>query len=328
MKKIYIIVLAILVLMTCLTSCDKEQGTTTTQTTDTERVEISDTNRTEEELVTQDEEIVDGAFVENFSALQYGASEASGLPTDHKNNFSYSEYDFQEEDVPFTVEITDEGTTYELTYTESSEGPLYQDTVHKYSNGTIEQWFSADSGTCVFYNKSYRPSDEGICSKEEQINIAYEFLKGQVKNPEQYVITRETYISSTGGLYIDYTRFVDGIATYDQVKIRVDKIGDITLYKLEHVNEMSNVQSIPDEIVQNAYAALENEVQSIYRQLAEQDNYEMTYQTEIDRLIRLDDGRLAFDCHVEVKINPQEGDVLTEGAWFIIPITEPTIQAE
>ena len=328
MKKIYIAVLAILVLMTCLTSCDKEQGTTATQTTDTERVETPDTNRTEEELVTQDEKIVDGAFVESFSTLQYGASEASGLPTDHKNNFSYSEYDFQDESVAGTITINVDGTECELNYQESSKGPLYRDTVHKYSDGTVEQWFSAGSGKCIFFSdlriKEY--DDAKIVSLEKQQELAYEFLENQVINPEQFQIVREENIS--GILIVWFVRTNNSVETYERVFVWVDQTGEVCRYKLEHVNEMSNVQPIPDEIVQNAYAALENEVQSIYRQLAEQQDYEMTYKAEIDRLVRLDDGRLAFDCHVEVKVTTPDGEILTEGAWFIIPITEPTVQAE
>ena len=46
-----------------------------------------------EETTPPTSNIAIGAFLKTFSALQYGASEASGLPSDHKNNFSYNEHD-------------------------------------------------------------------------------------------------------------------------------------------------------------------------------------------------------------------------------------------
>ena len=278
-----------------------------------------------EETMTPTPNIAIGAFLETLSAWQYGASESSGLPTDHKNNFSYSEYDFQDKSVAGTITINVDGTECELIYQKSSKGPLYRDTVHKYSDGTVEQWFSADSGKCIFFSdlriKEY--DDTKIVSLEKQQELAYEFLENQVINPEQFQIVREENIS--GILIVWFVRTNNSVETYERVFVWVDQTGEVCRYKLEHVNEMSNVQPIPDEIIQRAYVTLDNEVQSIYRLLVEQQDYEMTYEAEIDRLVRLDDGRLALDCHVSVKVTPKEGETLSEGAWFIIPITEPTI---
>ena len=297
--------------------------------TDTDMITNQEiTSDVQEETTVQDQIITDGAFLEYFSALQYGSAEASGLPSDHKNNFSYNEHDYQDESVNRTLKVNMRGTEYELTYEESSDGPLYYDTIHKYSDGVREQWFDENMEKCVYYYNPYRPGDVDACSKEKQMEIAYAFLESQVTNPEQYQITREDYISDTNGLYIHFTRMNNGIATCDRVILRINKEGVITLFKLEHINEMSNVQPLPEEIIQSANIALENEVQSIYRQLAEQQDYEMTYKAEIEKLVRLDDGRLAFDCHVEAKVTTPDGEILTEGAWFIIPITEPTVKAE
>ena len=325
MKKIFIIFIT-LSLIVCFVSCAKEQGPGMIQTTDQSQTEteiIENTDITTEEA----EVIVDGAFLENFSAWQYGASEASGLPTDHKNNFSYNEHDYQDESVIRTLKVNMQGTEYELTYEESSDGPLYHDTIHKYSDGVREQWINGDTGECIsFYNPCKYDDKIEILPNDKQKEIALAFLKEKVANSEEFQVTRENHTS--GILIIWFARMNNGIETYEKVSVWVDQTGYICRYKLEHIDEMSNVQPLPEEIIQSANIALENEVQSIYRQLAEQEDYEMTYKAEIEKLVRLDDGRLAFDCHVEVKITPREGDVLTEGAWFIIPITEPTIQTE
>lgn len=325
MKKIFIIFIT-LSLIVCFVSCAKEQGPGMIQTTDQSQTEteiIENTDITTEEA----EVIVDGAFLENFSALQYGSAEASGLPSDHKNNFSYNEHDYQDESVNLTLKVNMQGTEYELTYEESSDGPLYHDTIHKYSDGVREQWINGDTGECIsFYNPCKYDDKIEILPNDKQKEIALAFLKEKVANSEEFQVTRENHTS--GILIIWFARMNNGIETYEKVSVWVDQTGYICRYKLEHIDEMSNVQPIPEEIIQSANIALENEVQSIYRQLAQQQDYEMTYEAEIDRLVRLDDGRLALDCHVEVKITPQKGDVLTEGAWFIIPITEPTVQVE
>ena len=325
MKKIFIIFIT-LSLIVCFVSCAKEQGPGMIQTTDQSQTEteiIENTDITTEEA----EVIVDGAFLENFSALQYGSSEASGLPSDHKNNFSYNEHDYQDESVNRTLQVNMQGTEYELTYEESSDGPLYHDTIHKYSDGVREQWINGDTGECIsFYNPCKYDDKIEILPNDKQKEIALAFLKEKVANSEEFQVTREKHTS--GILIIWFARMNNGIETYEKVSVWVDQTGYICCYKLEHIDEMSNVQPLPEEIIQSANIVLENEVQSIYRQLAEQQDYEMTYKAEIDRLVRLDDGRLAFDCHVEVKVTTPDGEILTEGAWFIIPITEPTVQAE
>ena len=319
--KLITVLLCFLLCLLCLVSCNQS---TDSNATDTAQAATQDITLEETGAATVNDIIIDGAFLENISALQYGSSESSGLPTDHKNNFSYNKHDYKDESVNQTLKVNMRGTEYELTYQESSAGPFYRDTIHKYSDGKREQWFDEDMGKCVYYYNPYRPDDVDACSKENQMKIAYAFLESQVTNPEQYQITREEYFSDTNVLYIDFTRMNNGIETCDRVKLRVNKEGVITQFKLEHVNDMCNVQPIPEEVIQNAYAALENEVQSIYRRLAEQEDYEMTYKAEIDRLVRLDDGSLAFDCHVNVKVTVPDGEVLVDGAWFIIPITEET----
>ena len=280
-----------------------------------------------EETTTPTSNIAIGAFLKTFSALQYGSSEASGLPSDHKNNFSYNEHDYQDESVNRTLQVNMQGTEYELTYEESSNGPLYRDTIHKYSDGVREQWINGATGECIlFYNPCKYDDQIEILPNDKQKEIALAFLKEKVANSEEFQVTRENHTS--GILIIWFARMNNGIETYEKVSVWVDQTGYICRYKLEHIDEMSNVQPLPEEIIQSANIALENEVQSIYRQLAEQQDYEMTYKAEIEKLVRLDNGRLAFDCHVEAKVTTPDGEILTEGAWFIIPITEPTIQTE
>ena len=67
---------------------------------------------------------------------------------------------------------------------------------------------------------------------------------------------------------------------------------------------------------------LEERAEYIYGNLNEGFTY--TYKTAIDRLVRLDDGSLALNGHVNADITDPDGNTISDGAWFIIPITEPT----
>ena len=67
---------------------------------------------------------------------------------------------------------------------------------------------------------------------------------------------------------------------------------------------------------------LEERAEYIYGNLNEGFTY--TYKTAIDRLVRLDDGSLALECSIGAIITHPNGDQIGDGAWFIIPITEPT----
>lgn len=306
--------LCIVCVVLCIVSCDKNSDLGTEQ-------------NNQEETTARDEMIFDGEYLSSINPLQYGSAETSGVFANHRNDLSYNDSDFQAADAVEKIILEIVGDESVLKYEGSTTGPLYRDTVHKYSNGTIDQWFNADTGTCVYFSdlrvKEY--GDTELISGEKQKEVAYDFLDSQVVNPEQFQIVQEQYIS--GIFTVTFSRMNNGLETCERVSLWVDQGGSVCLYKMEHIDEMSNVQPIPDEIIEKVRKSLDIEAKSIYGALESQ-GYTWTYEKSIDRLVRLDDGSLALECCIDATIVYPNGEAVGDGAWFIIPITEPTIQTE
>ena len=291
-------------------------------------VEAETLEETLEETTTPTPNIAIGAFLENLNALQYGSSESVGLSVNHRQEISLTSREYTDSSVAQMVTITISDQTYELLYQNSESGPHYNDAIHKYEAGSIKQWFNAETGKCVFFMMpATKPeNEEDACTKEEQLEIAKEFLNSQVDDPENYQITKEEWTTS-GVLFVYFNRKVSDIITSDNVRVSIDRAGIIRAYRMDHVGELRDVQHIPDELLQKVYNELDNEAKRIYGCLEDQ-GYTWTNENSIEGLSRLDDGSLALKCYVSATITAPDGMILSDGAWFIIPITEPTIQTE
>ena len=288
-------------------------------------------NFTEESLVMEEttaplstDIVLIGAFLDHIEPWQYGKSESNGVSVNHHIDYSYTETEYQEEGITEITAVVSE-IEYELSYANTVNGPLFHDTVRKYKGGNVTQWFDVSTGACVYH---FSPSttvdnEEDRCTSEQQMEIARAFLNNQVSDPKNYQITSQERTPS-GVLYVYFTRMVGELSSCDQVIVKVDQSGAIPLYRLANVGEMSNVQPIPDEIIEKVNQSLVHEAQRIYGALESQ-GYTWSYENRIDRLVRLDDGSLALECYIDATITYPNGEVIGDGAWFIIPITEPTV---
>lgn len=321
----------VMVLLLCLTSfISCKQSTASNNMLDNEILD----SFSEESLSGEDsapslstDRVSIGAFLDDIKAFQYGMAESNGVSVNHHINYSYEDIEYQEDALTKITAVISE-IEYELLYDQTVDGPLYHDTIRKYKGNSVTQWFDVRTGACVYH---FSPSktvenEEDRCTLEKQLEIARAFLNNQVSDPENYRVTKQER-TPTGVLYVYFTRMVGEISTCDQVIVKVDQSGSIPLYRLSNVGEMRNVQPIPNEIIEKVNQSLENGAQSIYRVLEGQ-GCNWSHEKRIDRLVRLDDGSLALECYVGVKITYPNGDVVGDGAWFIIPITEPTVQTE
>ena len=326
MKSIKIMLLLIL-LSSIITACNKvsEPNNDSLVTTN---IDFSSEIITEQLTMPAEEMNINGRFLEQLNAFQYGQAESSEISVNHKQEISLTTNEYQDASVDSVTEITIFGQTHKLEYQCSESGPYYNDAIHKYEGDSIKQWFDAETGKCVFFMMpaTKAENEEDICTQEEQLKIAREFLNDQVDDPENYQITREEWTTS-GVLFIYFNRMVSDIITSDNVRVSVDQTGTIRAFRIDHIGEMRDVQPIPEELLQQVQSELDNKAKNIYGCLENQ-GYVWTSENSIEGLSRLDDGRLALKCFVSAKITAPDGTIIDDGAWFIIPITEPTVPTD
>ena len=322
------LLLALFICFLCFCSCKVNHTDSLDSTTHTKENSDESIVGQSTESVTPDEEVLsNGDFLNELVALQYGKSESDGLHVNHHVNYSYTESEYQD-DVLMKITAVVSDVEYELKYENTVDGPLHRDTVHKYKSSYVTQWFDASTGICVYYSVPSKnvENENDRCTLEKQMEIARAFLNDQVTDPENYQITNQNRTSS-GILYVYFTRMVGELSTCDQVIVKVDQSGAISLYRLVNVGEMKDVQPIPESVLRQVDGALDDEANRIYNVLEEQ-GYTWSYEKRVDRLVRLDNGSLAIECYVDATITKPDGTTVGDGAWFIIPITEPVLRAE
>lgn len=323
MKKYVILCMCLLLVCVIFVSCSNvnDKLIDASDTTDT-----ADFTTVEPDL--GDSGLPVGAFLDRLSSKKYGVSESAGGLISTSTEFRMSTDTYQDEKVALTVQYELNGQLIELTYMSSQKGPLMNDVIHKYSyyseidKKTTEVWLNGDTGEYVALSLpvSKPAEDAPVLTIEQQQEIAYEFLCEQVRNPEEFQIVEQGGDETFQAFF--YARFAWGMETCERVTVFVECTGEISYYTLHHVNEMCDIPNIPDAVFEMLYKELEFRASDMY--LGSGDDYSYTYETSIDRLVRLDDGSLALDCHVDADITTTEGTKFSGGAWFIIPITEPT----
>lgn len=272
-----------------------------------------------------DDVISNGAYLESLTSLQYGRSESGSIQAGHRTELNMDTQRFQSADAESTLSMEINGVTYDLDYSITERSPYYQDELYKYTanteQGTVFAKIDVATGKCVDWTGVIRQLEEGqtALTHEQQYEIAYKFLQTHVDCPEEY---RTVFQNGENLWFVYFARYVGDLETYERVEVVVDQTGNIMSYSLEHVGHMNGVGTVPTSIIEMAHEELEHRGHDIYGNLGE--GYEYALETVIDCLVRLDDGRLALNGHVNADITDPDGNTISDGAWFIIPITEPT----
>lgn len=273
--------------------------------------------------------LVDGAFLKSLNGLQYDSSESS-FNTNHANDISLNTRRYQDDRAEKIITYTVNGVECEYVYESSTDGWLYNDGKHEYKgiyNGKqTELVIDAKTGNCIQFSifPHYSEEGEATYTEEQRYEIAYDFLSEHVEDPQNYKWDPDMGV---GIRYFWFYRYIGELKTCDHMVIAVDDAGNVFSYSKNNLGDMKYVKPISDEIIQSVHKVLEEEATSIYRSL-ENDGCTWSYEAEIDQLVRLENGSLALDCSVQARITTQDGNTVGEGAWFIIPITEPIVQAE
>ena len=291
--------------------------------------ELEESTILDNENDNRDDIIIDGAFLNVFDAKQYDSSESS-VQANHSIDIVLRNNAYLDEDAEEKIAYSDNGVKAEYTYKQSFKGWLYNDDVHIYrsrSNGMgTELLIDARTKNVIGYLgiPCDRKNGEQSYTREQRYEIAYDFLSEHVDDPENYKWDPDMGV---GISFFWFYRYIGELKTCDYMSVAVDDVGTVYAFNQKNLGEMKNVNPIPEELLQSVYRTLEEEAKSIYRLLGEE-GCTWSYEAEIDQLVRMKDGSLALDCNVQATITTQDGKTFGDGAWFIIPITESTVQIE
>lgn len=264
-------------------------------------------------------------YLQEVNALQYGNAESS-LNANHRQDLVLTNKRYQDENVSKSITYSIENTACDFSYIESYDSWQYYVDYHiyegKYNGHIAELMIDSITGECISFLRFPATDDnpDTACSLEQKFDVAYAFLLDNVDDPQNYTWIPDKSISPN---YFYFVRLVGEIETNDYLKVAVDDAGGVYSYFKSNLGEMKNIGIIPKDVLQKVYEELQNECQGIYRVL-EEDECVWENQIGITQLVKLEDGSLALDCWIDVSVTYDNGINVSDGAWFIIPITEPT----
>lgn len=324
----FLLVILTICIIICFTACNNQDKINDLQN----ELNESSSESTEASMLGAESDVRDDYFVDveyltTMTALQYGASDAM---SNVRLDIELTDQKYIDDTVDQKITLTIDGVECEYAYVESTKGWLYENDYHYYRgmyNGKgTEIFIDSQTGECIrFLRFPYESDGENEqYTQDQKYKIAYEFLCENVEDPQQY------QWDPNMGLGVDYFwfyRYVGELETCDHMIIAVDDAGEVFSYHKKNLGDMRNIQSIPESVMESVNEILVQKVNALYR-LIEKEGCTWTYETEIDRLVRMADGAFALDCVVDVTVVTIEGQEISGAAWFIIPITEPTVQTE
>lgn len=218
--------------------------------------------------------------------------------------------------MPYEVYVYGNKYEYQLSYSGTKTAYWFNSTcdIFQYSssdNANIQVCVEINRNTgrvdwYSWYDRNYLSTFKGeIKNEDECLKIASEHLGDFVDDPEAYTLDESKYlkIPEFEAVYsFEFVRMNGNLRTFDQATIDVTVYGDVIIHSFFCLGEMKDIQ-IPVTVDMDAVqGAINSKIDTIYANII--DRYEVESQTSRVSLIKLADGRLAYDYYVEVSLSP------------------------
>ena len=252
--------------------------------------------------------ILDAPPAKQFDVLEVGKELSTNHYIDRENHFSdvylYPIDRYTNSDSEPTKLIIFFDTMYELTYQESERTYLYGSEVdyYQYSDNakTLKVYFECATGKIrelrysdSRYLDALDPDD--VLIEEECYEKALEFLSVLV-DAEGYELTDKT-VGSAGGFgglcTYEFTRFIDGVKTANQVRISVTFCGDVVAYYLNTPEPLDLSKMPTGEALDALSQKVKDRWDSLHPSFPARLEF-MSYEIEEIEFLRLFDGRYAL----------------------------------
>jgi len=174
------------------------------------------------------------------------------------------------------------------------------------SDGGYRYTFTVDAETekvigYQYYDYFQENNMEGKQLGEKEFEEAVSSIKEKLLS---YLGISDTYVLmkvsvGTKSTSFTYAHIVDGISTLEGLRIQVAHNGDLVGYNAYIPGKMQDVQLSAPIDTEQLHTAVTQKIATIYANVK---NYTITgsYDPDQWRIIRLDDGRIAVEVHVEI----------------------------
>ena len=215
---------------------------------------------------------------------------------------------------------------YELSYVETEESYLYNSEMDTYSYRDsvvfLEIGINPRTNKIIKFistNKNYKlDPNKAERSKEECLQIAKDFISDYVENVEEYELTVDNSLkyNEVPDYNFQFSRYIDGMKTYDVAQITITSYGDIVCYRFYCYEGLNDV-TLPDEnTLEELRGKVNEKLDNIYSDM--KNEYRVEYANIDERLLRTTDGRYAIEYCVNVSLVQSKENTITDVAYFIV----------
>ena len=220
------------------------------------------------------------------------------------------------EKVGTTKTIVVDGIEYKGTYTSSTRRDYYRDDTDNYfvqvGEKKVNFSINTETGACRDLTiHGERMSGKEI-TRDEAYAKAIAHLKTYVPDIENYELVNE----NRGGNVYDFIwqRTVNGIKTTDAASVTMTKTGEIFTHVLQSAGSFENAD-ISDIDQHKMEKALSDKINYMYEKYNG-----ITYNAENIMLIRLANGKYAFEYRVNIEMRNETNDIKKDYGQFIIEV--------
>lgn len=220
------------------------------------------------------------------------------------------------EKIGTTKTIVVDGVEYTGTYTGSTRRSYYRDDTDNYfvqvGEKKVNFSINTETGACRDLTISAKRTSGKEITRDEAYAKAIAHLKTYVPDIENYELVNE----NSGGNVYDFIwqRTVNGIKTTDAASVTMTKTGEIFAHVLQSVGAFENADmSFVNK--QKMEKALSDKINSMYTKYNG-----ITYNSENIMLIRLANGKYAFEYRVNIEMRNETNDLKKDYGQFIIEV--------
>ncbi len=164
-----------------------------------------------------------------------------------------------------------------------------------------------DAGEITFFsfddlNYIVEKEDTPQKTREECLEVVKTYFANYVDDVSEYQLVRENYVNpsewNNGSYSFFFTRFIDGIETFEKAIFGVTTYGDVHSHSFTGRESMKNAKLPSEQDMQTIHSNIDKKIQTIYSNTSEK--YTYTYELKSPIFYRLANGKYALAYSVTV----------------------------
>ena len=247
----------------------------------------------------------------SYKVLEAGGYD-SVVNANHKAEFDRFINEKNDTSVESVIKVNVNGQDFEVPYRNTYEYHYYNTDIDIYMSDDAIIGINKNTGRLDRYDLICRDPAQCIIgdkiSENTQLLIAQNYLEKHVEDFSSYqLVDTYSYELFDDVMVYDYqfTRFVNGVQTYDTANISVTNYGSVISHYFFGLGEMADAKPISDNELELIRKSVDAKLSDIYDSV--KDKYSVTYEIDKPILTKIYDGSTVLEYGISVNFKSVSG---------------------